>query len=155
MNMTRDSIPWKPSALRLIAGVAVLAMVGCAQQPRRAAAPPPPPPSSQQSVAAGGPYYIFFDRNSTDLLAEANEVIAQVARDAAQAQPSKIQVMGYSDPKGDPARNEELAHDRAARVAAALIMKGVPAAKVEVAPKGEVADVLTPLGDRRVRIAFQ
>lgn len=154
MSMTRTAHPWKSTAARLAAGLAFLALVGCAQQPKRAVmAPPPPPP--QQSVSSGGPYYIFFERDSTAVLPEAKDVVAQVVRDAAQRQPQRIVVSGYSDPKGDPKRNEELAHDRAARVAADLVMAGAPADKVVVAPKGETADMLTPQADRRVRIAFQ
>lgn len=138
----------------VIVCAAALALAGCANHrggagPTGAAAPPPaasPIPAS---------YYIFFDKRSADLLPDARGVIAGAARDAARAGANKVRVVGYTDPKGDPAANEQLARDRAQRVATALIANGVAPWAVVVVPHGEVDDMVTSQGERRVRITFE
>ena len=68
---------------------------------------------------------VYFELGSDALPPEAAEVLVRVA-DAARADAGKVvQISGYHDASGDPAKNAELAKNRAMAVRHALEANGV------------------------------
>ena len=68
---------------------------------------------------------IYFETGSEALPADASAVLVRVA-DAARANAGKVvQISGYHDASGDPAKNAELAKNRAMAVRHALEANGV------------------------------
>ena len=68
---------------------------------------------------------IYFETGSDALPADASAVLVRVA-DAARANAGKVvQISGYHDASGDPAKNAELAKNRAMAVRHALEANGV------------------------------
>ena len=80
----------------------------------------------------------------------ANDALADVAKGVADGK--RAVVSGYTDASGDPAKNAELAKDRAKAVRAALQADGVDAARVGLRkPESTTADG-KPEEARRVEI---
>ena len=73
-------------------------------------------------------YIVFFQTDQADLTPEANQVIADVAKQTHDLSPSKVVVSGRAD--GATAHDATLADQRAQTVMKALSDKGVPAAKI-------------------------
>lgn len=149
INMVNYRYYRRISAAPAVACLFLLGMGACAHQSA------PADVASSAPRVAPSDYYVFFERWSANLGTDAQTVIAHAAQDAAQARPQHVRIVGYADPVGDKAANEVLAQARAQRVATALIANGVPAYAVKVVPHGEIADVATMQGDRRVRIVFE
>lgn len=81
----------------------------------------------------------YFASGKADLAAGANEALAEVVKSVAAGK--TVLVSGYHDASGDPAKNAELAKQRAIAVRTALIGLGVAEAKVELKkPEQTLAD---------------
>jgi outer membrane protein OmpA-like peptidoglycan-associated protein len=73
-------------------------------------------------------FIVFFQTDQATLTPEAQQVIADVAKQAKDVSPSKIVVAGRAD--GNTAHDATLADDRATIVMRALSDKGIPAEKL-------------------------
>ena len=100
----------------------------------------------------GGVVKFYFGSGKADVAAGAKEALADIAKGVASGK--KAVVSGYHDAAGDPAKNAELAKQRAMNVADALKAAGVAADKVEL-KKPESAKVDGPAAEaRRVEVTL-
>jgi K(+)-stimulated pyrophosphate-energized sodium pump len=83
------------------------------------------------AAAAGADAKFLFDSGKTDLPANAADSIAKLAA-AAKAGTGKLIVSGFHDASGDPAKNAELAKQRAFAVRDALKAAGVAEDRIEL-----------------------
>ncbi|MDO8418634.1 MAG: sodium/proton-translocating pyrophosphatase, partial [Rubrivivax sp.] len=101
----------------------------------------------------GGVVKFFFGVGKADIAGGAAAALADVAKGVAEGK--RAVVSGYTDASGDPARNEELAKQRAFAVRDALQAAGVTEDKIEL----KKPEQLTGSGDaaqaRRVEVALQ
>ena len=67
----------------------------------------------------------------------------------------RVLVSGYHDATGDPAKNAELAKQRAMAVGAALKLAGVPDDKIELAKPAQTQADGPPAEARRVEVKLQ
>jgi flagellar motor protein MotB len=168
-----DAAPYifKPKSYTLAwvllgAGVLTLlfSMVGKREKPVvappavEAAAPAVPEGSGLLSELRDGKplLIIFFAVAQSDV---ANELEAESAKvkDYLDANPdARVSVSGYVDPTGDAAFNEELAKNRAQKVAAALAAAGIPADKIDLdKPADIVAGEASYANDRKVEVSIK
>ncbi len=95
----------------------------------------------------------YFASGKADLATGAEGALADVAK--AVADGKRAVVSGFTDATGDPAKNAELARQRAQAVAAALKLAGVPDDKVEL----KKPEAMTGSGNnaeaRRVEVSLQ
>ena len=73
---------------------------------------------------------LYFAVGEAALPADAAAAVADIKKAADAAPGKKIVLSGFHDPTGDPARNAELAKNRAKAVRAALQAKGVAVERV-------------------------
>jgi K(+)-stimulated pyrophosphate-energized sodium pump len=100
----------------------------------------------------GGVVKFYFGSGKAEVAAGAKEALADVAKGVAGGK--KAVVSGYHDAAGDPAKNAELAKQRAMGVAEALKAAGVAADKIEL-KKPESAKVDGPAAEaRRVEVTL-
>ena len=100
----------------------------------------------------GGVVKFYFGSGKADVAAGAKEALADIAKGVAAGK--KAVVSGYHDAAGDPAKNAELAKQRAMNVAAALKAAGVADDKVEL-KKPEQATADGPAAEaRRVEVTL-
>jgi len=126
-------LKWLPWLAALI-GAYLLWQAFAPKAPAPAPVPAAPPvvtaPAPVATVAL--PASVYFELDKFDIGAEGsktiNAVVAQVAKDG------KYAVTGYTDKTGDPARNEELAKNRAKAVKDAMVAAGVPEANITMQP---------------------
>jgi OOP family OmpA-OmpF porin len=118
-------------------------------------------------VDAGAPmapenamYLVFFDWDSSQLTAGANNVLDAVAQEVNKNPPQSLNVVGHADTSGPTDYNQRLAFKRANAVRDALIQRGVDANLLVVDARGET-ELLVPTPDnvrepanRRVNISF-
>lgn len=98
-----------------------------------AAAPPPAP----KALPKGKAFKVYFPTGGTKLDAEANKIIAEAVAHAANYDPPKVVVSGYTDTVGSAASNEALSAKRANVVAAAIRIRGVDRAAIKAQGFGE------------------
>jgi K(+)-stimulated pyrophosphate-energized sodium pump len=125
-----------------------------AAAPAAATMPAAPAAADEASIKVeGGVVKFFFGVGKADIAAGAAAALADVAKGVAEGK--KAVVSGYTDASGDPARNEELAKQRAFAVRDALKAAGVAEDKIEL----KKPEQLTGSGDaaqaRRVEVALQ
>ena len=125
-----------------------------AAAPAAATMPAAPAAAEEASIKVeGGVVKFFFGVGKADIAAGAAAALADVAKGVAEGK--KAVVSGYTDASGDPARNEELAKQRAFAVRDALKAAGVAEDKIEL----KKPEQLTGSGDaaqaRRVEVALQ
>jgi outer membrane protein OmpA-like peptidoglycan-associated protein len=117
-------------------------------------------PAASAAAADGASFKVengvvkfYFASGKADLATGADAALADVAKGVAAGK--KAVVSGYTDASGDPAKNEDLAKQRAQAVAAALKAAGIADDKVEL----KKPETLTGSGDnaeaRRVEVALQ
>jgi phospholipid transport system substrate-binding protein len=135
----------------LIAVVGVgLSLCACASQPQPPIAPPP------QAMA---PSLVFFDWDRSTLSPEAMATISQAAAAYRATGSARITNIGNTDTSGSTDYNMALSIRRADAVKRALIQKGVPAATIETAGRGQTnllvrtADGVREPQNRRVELA--
>ena len=85
---------------------------------------------------------ILFEPNSTELTAEANAVIEQIAARAIRLDGVDITIVGHTDTDGSTENNLILSEGRAASVLDALVLAGVPEDIVASEGRGESEPVL-------------
>jgi K(+)-stimulated pyrophosphate-energized sodium pump len=95
----------------------------------------------------------YFASAKSDLATGADAALADVAKGVAAGK--KAVLSGFTDASGDPAKNQELAKQRAFAVRDALKAAGIAEDKIEL----KKPEVLTGSGDmaqaRRVEVALQ
>jgi outer membrane protein OmpA-like peptidoglycan-associated protein len=124
-------------------------------QPTPAATPAAP--AAAGDVASikveGGVVKFYFASAKADLADGAGSALSDVAKGVAEGK--KAVVSGYTDASGDPAKNEELAKQRAFAVRDALKAAGVAEDKIEL----KKPETLTGSGNaaeaRRVEVSLQ
>jgi len=95
----------------------------------------------------------YFASGKADLATGAESALADVAKGVAAGK--KAVVSGYTDATGDPAKNEELAKQRAMAVSAALKAAGIADDKVELKKPEAVTGTGGNAEARRVEVALQ
>lgn len=124
------------------------------EYPETPAEAPPPEPQDEVIVLSD----VLFEFNSSDLTAEAREVLTQISGRLTDASLVMVKVAGHTDSVGSDAYNQSLSERRARSVADFLATQGVPAEKLQVEGYGEsqpVADNGTDEGrakNRRVEL---
>lgn len=85
---------------------------------------------------------ILFRVGSRDLSSSDKQTLDKIANELKTQSTTynKLQIVGYSDPQGDPDRNMKLSQDRANTVRDYLISRGVNANKLEAIAKGSSSD---------------
>lgn len=133
--------PW----LALLAGLvaATGALRGCQTEEPGASLPASPTasvpaqpkaaPDQRPAVAVALPAKVYFEVGAAALGAAGQKLITEVSQ-AANSQGLMLAITGFTDRTGDPAKNIELAKQRALAVRDALISAGVPAGRISMRP---------------------
>jgi K(+)-stimulated pyrophosphate-energized sodium pump len=141
-----------PTAPAAAVAPAAVAVVASAAAPAASAAVAAPAADAASIKVEGGVVKFYFGSGKADIAAGAKEALADIAKGVASGK--KAVVSGYHDAAGDPAKNAELAKQRAMNVADALKAAGVAADKVEL-KKPESAKVDGPAAEaRRVEVTL-
>jgi K(+)-stimulated pyrophosphate-energized sodium pump len=101
----------------------------------------------------GGVVKFFFASGKADVASGAGEALADVAKGVATGK--KAVVSGFADASGDPAKNEELAKQRAFAVRDALKAVGVAEDKIELKKPEALTGGSDASAARRVEVALQ
>lgn len=98
---------------------------------------------------------VFFDSGKTALASDADATLAPIIEWLNANANSKAVLSGYHDPRGNKARNEMLAKNRANAVSAALKLAGIDEARIEI----RMPESLEGSGDlaeaRRVEVSVE
>jgi outer membrane protein OmpA-like peptidoglycan-associated protein len=97
---------------------------------------------------------LYFEVGSATLPADAADLLAQVAQEA-RTRPARVVISGFHDESGDPARNAELARERAQAVEHALQSNGLTADRLELRKPAVTAGGGDPREARRVELHLQ
>jgi len=126
--------------------------------------PPPPPPAPMVEPAppvTAGPIMLFFDWDSSELSAEARQLIAQAVDPARQQGMTRMDVSGHADRSGTGPYNQALGLKRARAVQRELETLGVDRARIAVQSFGEDRSLVDTVDgqrepqNRRVEISIQ
>lgn len=137
-----------------ILALALLALTGFAAAQTTGAC------SDESTAARSSPVVLHFGLAQTALRADDEKKVAQLARLARSHQVQEICIQGFSDPRGDPAVNEQLSISRGYAVARALRKHGVNPQTIVIDPHGEpgtsIAGFLNEATgtDRRIEVRF-
>ena len=96
---------------------------------------------------------IYFATGSADVASGANAALADIVK--AVQSGARATVSGYHDASGDPARNAELAKQRAVSVVAVLKAAGVAEDRIELAKPQQTSVGGPPAEARRVEVKLQ
>jgi K(+)-stimulated pyrophosphate-energized sodium pump len=125
-----------------------------AHAPAQAAATAPAATTDLPSVKVeNGVVKFYFATAKADVAAGAAAALAEVAKGVAEGK--KAVVSGFTDASGDPARNEELAKQRALAVRDALKAAGVAEDKVELLKPEQITASGDAAQARRVEVKLQ
>lgn len=94
-------------------------------------------PAMAAQPAPPGFYLLYFRTGSTDLTAESEKVIPEILQGIKARHSIDIRVVGHTDRVGTREGNYKLGLDRALRLKAILISKGVDPAIIEVESHGK------------------
>lgn len=97
---------------------------------------------------------LYFEVGSASLPADAADLLAQVAQEA-RTRSATVVISGFHDESGDPARNAELAKERAQAVQHALQSNGLTAERVQLRKPAVTAGGGDPREARRVELHLQ
>lgn len=125
-------------------------------EPASKAAAPPTPAEAKAETKAGGASQVvslYFDVNKTNTPADAGKLMADLIAYAKGNNNAKIAISGYADKTGDPAKNAELAKQRAFAVKKALMDSGMPEDRIMMAkPRDITSDKKDDNESRRVDV---
>ncbi|HRD84639.1 MAG TPA: sodium/proton-translocating pyrophosphatase, partial [Rubrivivax sp.] len=125
-----------------------------AHAPAQAAATAPAATTDLPSVKVeNGVVKFYFATAKADVAAGAAAALAEVVKGVAEGK--KAVVSGFTDASGDPARNEELAKQRALAVRDALKAAGVAEDKVELLKPEQITASGDAAQARRVEVKLQ
>lgn len=128
----------------LAAGMALLALVGCATFHKRYAGPLIATPPTCADIA----FPVYFEPGSAVVTREAEKMIASARQRSTGCRVTGVDVVGLADAAGAPGANLVLSERRADAVTRALARKGFSAAPVRVAAAGAM-DSATAGGEIR------
>jgi outer membrane protein OmpA-like peptidoglycan-associated protein len=97
---------------------------------------------------------VYFELGSATLPPEASEELARIAEEA-RRRGARVVVSGYHDASGDPARNAELARERAVVVHHALTANGLTDSQIELRKPAMTTGGTDPREARRVELHLQ
>ncbi|MFA5123108.1 OmpA family protein [Zavarzinia sp.] len=123
-------------------------------------AEPAPAPVAPAPVEAARSYMVFFDWNSVEITADAQQIIRDAASAAQTLGVTRIELTGHADRSGSARYNQKLSLKRAEAVKAVLVSLGVAPDSITTVGKGETAPLVpTPDGvreaqNRRVEIVL-
>mgnify|MGYP001388132962 CR=1 FL=1 len=101
----------------------------------------------------GGVVKFYFASAKADIAGGAGAALVDVAKGVAEGK--KAVVSGFTDASGDPAKNEELAKQRAFAVRDALKAAGVAEDKIELKKPETITGSGNPAEARRVEVVLQ
>ncbi|HRY87158.1 MAG: sodium-translocating pyrophosphatase [Rubrivivax sp.] len=104
-------------------------------------------------VVQPGLVKFYFETGKTDLAGGATDALADVAKGVAEGKTAVIS--GYHDATGDPAANEELAKQRALKVAETLKSMGVPDDKIVLKKPEQLTGSGPDAEARRVEVQLE
>lgn len=123
---------------------AILALgmfAGCTETatapPQAAARPAPQAATNPTPELAGAWYQVLFDSNKADIDDRGHMIINTVAYVVENNAATRVTVIGRTDRVGSTTANLALSHRRADQVRDALIVAGVPAARIDTRWTGE------------------
>jgi outer membrane protein OmpA-like peptidoglycan-associated protein len=126
-----------------------------AAAPAANAAAPAAGGTSAAAPAAAQMAKLYFELGQSGLPADTGEklgpIIAALKADGAK----KVALSGFHDASGDPAKNAELAKERAKSVRAALVHSGIDEARVEMRKPAQVEGGTDPKEARRVEVRVE
>jgi outer membrane protein OmpA-like peptidoglycan-associated protein len=100
--------------------------------------PPPPPPPPQAAVAcATSDFVVYFEWDRSSLNQAALDTIETAVSRARECNIGGLDVVGYTDTSGSAQYNMGLSERRASVVRDALVARGVSAASIQTAARGE------------------
>jgi OOP family OmpA-OmpF porin len=125
------------------------------------------PPMKKKAMAAPAPkkmpkgalFKLYFALDSSTIDAAGREVIGKAVAHAANYNPPRVVVSGYTDTSGSEAYNQALSEKRARVVAAAMTLRGIPESQIKFRGYGEryldvrTADGVVEAKNRRVEIS--
>ncbi len=123
-------------------------------------AEPAPAPAPAPAPEAARSYMVFFDWNSVEITADAQQIIRDAASAAQTLGVTRIELTGHADRSGSARYNQKLSLRRAEAVKAVLVSLGVAPDSITTVGKGETAPLVpTPDGvreaqNRRVEIVL-
>jgi peptidoglycan-associated lipoprotein len=139
MEATMTGISGRSHALCAILALGMIA--GCAEKatapPQAAASPPPQVAASPTPELAGAWYQVLFDSSKSDIDDRGHMIINKVAYVVENNVTTRVTVIGRTDRVGNATANLALSQRRAAQVRDALIIAGVPAARIDTRWTGE------------------
>jgi len=163
----KRSFNWWPWVLAALAAILFFSWFrGCTETEKVVTAPQPvakpapapapvatPAPAPATAVAAAPyPAKVFFDVGQVTINEGGRKTILDFAQ-LIKGNQDLVEVTGYTDQTGDPAKNQQIAKERANAVRDALVAAGVPEGRVALKPP---TDVMTGAGSdadaRRVEI---
>lgn len=106
-------------------------------------------------------FAVYFDTSKAVITADANKVLAEVAKAQAEIKPANVFLSGHTDTVGNAKANQALSAKRAAAVGDALAKLGVKSSMLDVKAHGEdhlavaTADNTKEAKNRRVEIHFE
>ncbi|MDR2853291.1 MAG: sodium-translocating pyrophosphatase [Burkholderiaceae bacterium] len=127
--------------------------VAAAPAPEAAATAAPAPADGPWVSVENGVVKFYFSSGSAQIAPDAQQALADVVK-AVQSGKRAV-VSGYHDASGDPAKNEELARQRATAVADALKLAGVPEANIDMRKPLQSLASGTPVEARRVEVTLE
>ena len=89
---------------------------------------------------------VFFALGSSELDADARQVISEAAADYRHVGEAQVSVIGHTDTSGSAELNQRLSDRRAEAVEVALVREGVPATSIVTIARGQ-EDLLVPTPD--------
>jgi K(+)-stimulated pyrophosphate-energized sodium pump len=95
----------------------------------------------------------YFASGKAELAGGANDALAEVAKSVAAGKTAVVS--GYTDATGDPAKNEELAKQRAFAVRDALKAAGIAEDKIELKKPETLTGTGSSADARRVEVSLQ
>jgi outer membrane protein OmpA-like peptidoglycan-associated protein len=101
------------------------------------APPPPPPPPPPVAACPTSDFVVYFEWDRSNLNQAALETIDAAVNRARACNVSGVTVVGHTDTSGSAAYNQRLSERRASVVRDALVARGMSAAGIETAARGE------------------
>ena len=142
-----------PLVMQIHGGSAPVAAAAAAAPALHASAPVAAMSDSASIAVVDGVVKFYFATGKAEVADGAAAALADVAK--AVAEGKKAVVSGYHDASGDPAKNEELAKQRALAVRDALTALGVAEDKVELQKPAQTQADGPPAEARRVEVTVQ
>ena len=112
-----------------------------------------PTTTTAAAPAAPAKFTVFFNTDAIDIRASEQPTIDQAIAAIAARPGAKVSVIGFADPRGDAAVNQQLSEGRAASVKAAL-SAAVPGATYTVEAKGDTNPSDDLQQSRRVEVTI-